>query len=88
MLYRNSHSLFLFRLLGVSCVFYSLFSVLGVLSTYLLGEISTPAWFYSLIWPNATQFLVAAIVCSLLGAVCLLFPAQIPPMEGAAYELW
>ncbi|MDE2600661.1 MAG: hypothetical protein KGL40_13670 [Rhodocyclaceae bacterium] len=86
--YRSSRTWLLIRFSGVACVLSALLSVLSVLGTYLLGVTRTPAWFYSLVWPYATQVLIGAIICSLLGAVFLLYPAQIPPMESTGYELW
>lgn len=86
--YRSSRSWFLIRFFGVACVLSSLLSVLSVLGTYLLGVTRTPTWLYSLVWPYAAQLLICAIICSLLGAVFLLYPAQMPPMESSGYELW
>ena len=85
--YRNARTLRLFRSLGLACVFTACAGVLGVLSTYLLGPARTPAWLYDWIWPNATYILIGAILCSLLGTVCLLYPARMSTMEGQGYEL-
>lgn len=85
--YRNTRVLFLVRALGLTCVFTACAGVLGVLGMYLLGPTRTPAWLYDWVWPYATYILIGAILCSLMGAVFLLYPARMSSMEGQGYEL-
>lgn len=81
-------SLRLLRFLGIVYVLAAFLCVAGVMVAYLRGVQGTPHWFYYMVWPYATPLLVGAMICSLVGTIFLLYPAQMSSIKESGYELW